>query len=58
MSLVSNNDKPKNTEHSPKFYKVKDYFDSKVWKEGRVREAVIKGWITAEEYQEIVGESY
>ena len=43
-------------EHSPKFYKVKGYYDSGDWKEPRVREAVVKGWITEEEYREIIGD--
>ena len=45
-------------EHSPKFEKVKSYYDKGLWKESRVHEAVAKGWITAEEYEEIVGEPY
>lgn len=45
-------------EHSKNFYKVKDYYDKGLWKESRVREAVVKGWITEEEYKEIVGEDY
>lgn len=45
-------------EHSKKFYKVKDYYDKGLWKESRVREAVIKGWITEEEFTEITGIPY
>lgn len=45
-------------EHSPKFNKVKSYYDKGLWKEPRVHEAVIKGWITAEEYEEIIGEPF
>ena len=29
-----------------------------VWDEGRVRDAVGRGWITAEEYKEITGKEY
>lgn len=42
-------------EQSKKFNKVKDYYDSGLWKEPRVRQAVEKGWITEEEYRQIVG---
>ena len=45
-------------EHSPKFDKVKFYYDNGNWSKDRVREAVVKGWITSEEYLEIVGEDY
>lgn len=43
---------------SNKFYKVKEYYDGGYWNEVRVRNAVIKGWITEEEYEEITGEAY
>lgn len=43
---------------SPKFNKVKNYYDSGLWNKTMVRNAVVKGWITAEEYMEIVGEPY
>jgi len=45
-------------EHSPKFNKVKDYFDKGFWNVEMVRNAVVKGWITEEEFTEITGESY
>lgn len=45
-------------EHSPKFELVKNYYDSGFWKKKAVRNAVNKGWITAEEYEEITGEIY
>ena len=41
-------------EHSPKFEKVKDYYDRGLWNEKMVRNAVGK-WITAEEADEILG---
>lgn len=44
--------------HSPKFEKVKRYYEDGRWKKSQVRDAVIKGWITAEEYEEITGEPY
>lgn len=44
--------------HSPKFNKVKNYYDKGLWNKKMVHDAVVKGWITAEEYEEIVGEPY
>lgn len=43
---------------SPKFNKVKGYYDNGLWNKTMVRNAVVKGWITAEEYQEITGEEF
>lgn len=40
------------------FDKVKKYYDSGAWNKTMVRNAVVKGKITAEEYQEITGEQY
>ena len=34
------------------------YFDSGLWSIERIRNAVVKGWITAEEYKIITGEDY
>lgn len=45
-------------EHSEKFYLVKNYYDSDMWRKKAVKNAVRKGWITAAEYEEIVGEPY
>ena len=45
-------------EHSPKYEKVKEYFNKGLWNEEMVRTAVVKGWITKEEYREIVGKEY
>lgn len=45
-------------EHSEKFELVKNYYDSGLWKKKAVKNAVKKGWITAEEYFEIVDEIY
>lgn len=51
-------------EHSPKFEEVKKYYNTfkpdgtRVWGKSAVRTAVTKGWITAEEYEEIVGEPF
>lgn len=43
---------------SPKYNKVKGYYDSGRWNKEMVANAVIKGWITAEEYEIITGEPY
>ena len=43
---------------SKHFKKVKGYYDSGLWSVERVRNAVVKGWITAEEYKIITGEEY
>ena len=37
------------------FEKIKKYYDSGVWSEQRVREAVAKNVITAEEFKKITG---
>lgn len=44
--------------HSPKFNKVKNYYDRGLWNKKMVGDAVVKGWITAAEYEIIVGEPY
>lgn len=41
-----------------KYEKVKNYFDNGLWSINRVANAVIKGWITVEEYCEITGENF
>ena len=45
-------------EHSPKFNKVKGYYDSGFWNKAMVKNAVAKNWINAAEYEEITGEPY
>ena len=49
-------------EHSPKFAMVKDYYDTGRWGKLAVYRAVTmpkkNPYITAEEYEEIVGEPY
>ena len=50
-------------EHSPKYDTVLTYYNRKVngqrlWDETKVKNAVEKGWITPEEYQEIIGLAY
>ena len=44
--------------HSKKYNLVKEYYDSGAWNIARVRNAVVKGWITTEEFEEITGEVY
>lgn len=43
---------------SAKYNKVKGYYDNGLWNKTMVRNAVVKGWITAEEYAQITGEPY
>ena len=38
--------------------KIKSYYDSGLWSEVRVRNMVIKGIITEEEYKTIIGKEY
>ena len=44
--------------HSKNFEKVKNYYDNGRWDINRVREAVVKGWISPEEFTEITNEPY
>ena len=44
--------------HSKYFEKVRYYYTHNLWSIERVREAVVKGWITEEEFLEITGENY
>ena len=43
---------------SKHFKKVKGYYDNGLWSIERVRNAVVKNWITAEEFETITGETY
>lgn len=47
-----------NNEHSKHFEEVKYMYDNEIWKISRVRAAVVKGWITSLEFEEITGISY
>lgn len=52
-----------NEEHSKHYELVKRYYDTfingkRLWSIDRVRQAVKRNWITADEYQEITGEAY
>ena len=56
-------EKKKNAGHSPKYETVKYYYETikngkRLWNIDQVRNAVIKGWITHEEFVEITGEPY
>ena len=41
-----------------KYDKVKQYYDRGYWSLQMVRNAVVKGWITAEQFEEITGQAY
>ena len=43
---------------SKMYNKIKSYYDSGLWSEARVRNMVIKGIITEEEYKAIIGKKY
>lgn len=43
---------------SSKFEKVKKYYEEGLWNETQVRNAVVKSWITAEEFALITGHAY
>ena len=45
-------------EQSKKYELVKAYYEEGLWKKKAVKNAVVKGWITAEEFEEITGEPY
>lgn len=45
-------------EHSAKFEKVKKYYESGFWNKLMVANAVVKGWITEDEYKEITGDDF
>lgn len=49
----------KNTDgYSRNYEKVKRYYDGGYWNETRLKNAVAKGWITGNEYEEITGNKY
>ncbi len=45
-------------EHSDQFEKVKRYYNMGMWNIDRVRNAVLKRWITESEFTEITGNPY
>lgn len=40
------------------YEKIKSYYDKGLWSKAMVKNAVVKGKITAEEYKLITGEDY
>lgn len=43
---------------SSHYEKVKSFYDNGLWNMERVKNAVVKGWITAEEFKAITGQNY
>ena len=43
---------------SKMYEKIKEYYNTGLWSEERVRNMVVKGIITEEEYKDIVGNEY
>ena len=43
---------------SSKYAMVKEFFDMGVWNEPKVKNAVVKGFITETEYKSITGKTY
>ena len=43
---------------SKMYEKIKEYYNTGLWSEGRVINMVVKGIITEEEYASIVGKEY
>lgn len=43
---------------SAKYETVRNYYKNKLWDEKKVRDAVMKGWITEDEFLEITGKVY
>lgn len=41
-----------------RFSKVKKYYESGLWTSEQVRNAVVKAWITVEQFLEITGVAY
>lgn len=44
--------------HSKQYERVRTYYNNGFWSIKKVRNAVVKGWITPEEFMEITGELY
>lgn len=43
---------------SKNYIKIKQYYDSGLWNKVRVKNMVVNGIITEDEYKDIVGEDY
>lgn len=44
--------------HSKNYDKVKRFYKLGLWSESMVRDAVVKHWITEDEFKEITGQDY
>lgn len=44
--------------HSKKFNTVKKWYERGLWTKDMVHNAVVKKWITADEYKELTGDDY
>ena len=44
--------------HSEKYDMIKTFYMRKMWDEKKVRDAVVKGWITADEFKQITRIEY
>ena len=44
--------------HSKKYETVKYYYQNNLWSKKKVHDAVIKNWITPDEYFQITGELF
>lgn len=44
--------------HSEKYEMVRRFYKTRMWNEIQVKNAVVKGWITEEEFEEITGNDY
>lgn len=43
---------------SQKYNRVKEWYDLERWNKQMVHDAVVRGWITPEEYKLITGDDY
>lgn len=44
--------------HSPRYYDLRRHFENGLWADVSLRKAVVVGWITEEEYENITGKEY
>lgn len=50
--------KTKTVQHSSKFTSIQKWYSVGAWSLNMVKNAVVKGWITEDEFKEITGEVY
>lgn len=43
---------------SERYEELMKYYDLGLWDETRIKKAVIRGWLTPEEYKKITGKEY